>query len=780
MKQAFLLFIRQFRRRPVLHLISIGGLALGVAIFTLIMLYVKKEFNHDRDITDRNRMYRIEFGDWCVVPPAIGSYLNNRYSGIEKIGRFYFDQNADVFCNNKHYRIGCFACVDSIVPQMFNLKFIRGNSNTALSDPASVVLTSSTATMLFGDSDPIGQTIKTRRGVLVKVTGIVADPDDVHLRFDALLSVNILKQWFDPTYLDSFHASNFPTYLTLAKGVDPSVIEMSLTKDLMKNVYKDESEHNLGLHLRPLDDIYFFNTAQYETGARHGNKEVTLVLAAVGIMILFLAVINFVNMATAEALGRARETGLRKILGAPRAILLSQYIAESFFVSLFAIFFGLIIAWLLLPAFNLVAGSAILLRVPFYLVLLAPLVLCILSGLAPAIVLASFSPVQAMRGSLVRGRRAVILRTALVVFQFAISIALITGTIVIGRQFYFMQHRNMGFSGDGVLHFQIKGEIWKHKDELRNRLKQEPMIEEASFSQGVPGSMFNTETHTVNDREIAFRIMSIDPWFIKTMGMKIVDGRNFDEQYQADRNSRIILNQKAVEAIGWSNAIGQKFSKEEGGWTLKSANPEVIGVVEDFQFDKLNEPVRPLVFVWNDQSVRWVSVRYDARNERAVIERVEKIWKAWEQEFPLDYKIVGQIQQDSLQTEARLSDVFLSMAAVALVIAALGQLGMAGYVTRKRRREVAIRKVNGASEVSLLFLLYRSFARWVLVAAIVAVPMTIPLVWRWLDNFPFHVAIGWLAPLVALIITLIVSLITVTWHGVKAVTANPADVLRWE
>ncbi|HAQ65145.1 MAG TPA: hypothetical protein DCR43_04735 [Bacteroidales bacterium] len=780
MKQAFVLFIRQFRKHPVFHLISIGGLALGVGIFTLIMLYVKKEFDHDRDVTDRNRMYRLEFGDWCVVPPALGSYMTNRYSGVEKTGRFYFDQNADVFCNDKHYRIGCFACVDSVVPGMFSLKFIRGNRATALSDPASVVLTASTASMLFGDDDPIGQTIKTRRGVLVKVTAVVADPDDIHLRFDALLSIKILKQWFGSDYLDSFHASNFPTYFTLAEGTDPAATEIAMSLDLKKNIYNDDPEENIGIHLRPLNDIYFFNTAQYETGARHGNKEVTLVLAAVGVMILLLAVINFVNMATAEALGRARETGLRKILGAPRAVLLSQYIAESFFISLFAVVSGMIIAWLMLPVFNLIAGSAVQLKIPFYLMLAAPLILCFLSGLTPALVLASFSPVQAMRGALARGRRAMLLRTSLVVFQFAISIALITGTVIIGRQFYYLQHRNMGFRRDGVLHFQLKGEVWKHKDELRNRLKQEPMIEEASFSQGVPGSMFNTETHTINNREIPFRIMGIDPWFIETMGMKIVDGRNFDEQNQADRNGRIILNQAAVKAIGWSNAIGQKFSKKEGGWVLKSANPEVIGVVGDFQFDKLNEPVRPLVFVWNDQSIQWVSVRYDARNEKAVIGQVEKIWKEWEQGFPLDYKIVGQIQQESLQTEARLSDVFLAMAAMALVIAALGQLGMAGYVTRKRRRELAIRKVNGAGEASLLVLLYRGFARWVLVAAVVAVPLTIPLAWRWLDSFPFHVTVGWIAPLVALLLTLLVSMLTVTWHGVKAVTANPADVLRWE
>jgi len=240
------------------------------------------------------------------------------------------------------------------------------------------------------------------------------------------------------------------------------------------------------------------------------------------------------------------------------------------------------------------------------------------------------------------------------------------------------------------------------------------------------------------------------------------------------------MNEAAVKAIGWENPISEKFTKAEGGWALLAANPEVIGVVGDFQFDKLNEPVRPLVFVWNDRSLQWVTLRFDERNLQAVVELAGKIWKEWDPDFPFDYKLVGQIQQASLQTQARLSDVFVSLAAIALVIAALGQLGMAGYVTRKRRREIAVRKVNGAAEGGLLLLLYRSFAQWVVLATIIAVPLAISLSQRWLDTFPYHVSTGWLAPAAALIITLIVSLLTVTWHGIKAVTANPAEVLRWE
>lgn len=780
MKQPLLLFIRQFRRRPVIHLISIGGLAFGVAIFTLIMLFVKKEFDHDKDVPGADRIVRMEFGDWCVLPPAIGSYVSNRTTGVEKVCRLFYQNNLDVVTEGKHFRVEWGVCADSTFPAMFGLQFIAGNPATALADPNSIVLTRSTAQKLFGQENPIGKTITLRRNNNVTVTAVVADPDNVHLRYDAILPIRFLPKITRPDFLDSYRASNFPTYLQLAEGVDHRAVLMAITADLKKNIYPDEAEEDLGLRLRPMNDIYFFNTAQYEAGARHGNKEVTWVLLAVGVLILLLAVINFINLSTAEALGRARESGLRKILGARRHNLLGGYLAESFFISLMAIGIGLAIAWLLLPWFNTLSGAAITLAVPWYLLLVSPFVLSLLAGIAPALVLASFSPVQAMRGALVKGKRAVALRTSLVVLQFAISIALITGTVIVWRQFHYLNTKEMGFARSGVLHFPIRGEVWKHAGEIRNRFSQEAIIEEVALSQGVPGSMFNTETHTINNREIAFRIMQVDPWFIEAMGISITEGRNFDPTNEADKKQRIIINQEAARAIGWDEAVGQKFTKKEGGWALQAANPEVIGVMGDFQFDELNEPVRPLVFVCDDQNTQWVTLRYDPRNQQAVLDLAANIWKQWEPVYTFDYRFSGQMQYDSLQTQARLSDVFIALALVALLIAALGQLGMAGYVTRRRMREMAIRKVNGATEAGLLVLLYRSFGRWVVVATLIAVPLTIPLAGRWLDTFPYHVSAGWLAPVVALLITLVVSLLTVTWHGVKAVAANPAEVLRWE
>ncbi|MDD2962445.1 MAG: ABC transporter permease [Bacteroidales bacterium] len=780
MKHALFVFFRQFRRRPVIHLISIGGLAIGVAIFTLIMLYVKKEFDHDRDVPHSQRIVRMEFGDWCVLPPAIGSYLSNRTTGVEQICRLLYQNNLDVVSDRKHFRIDYGVCVDSTFPAMFGLKFLQGNPATALADPTSVILTQSTALKLFGTQNPLGKTLEMPRKVSVTVTAVVADANNIHLHYDMIMPIRYVTKSIRPDFLDNFRASNFPTYLLLAEGANPKAVEMAIAADLKKNIYHDESTDDIGLRLRPLNEIYFFNTAQYEAGARHGNLEVTWVLLAVGVLILLLAIINFINLSTAEALGRARESGLRKILGARRHNLLGGYLTESFFISLLSVMLGLTIGWLLLPWFNTLSGSSISLSIPWYLLLLSPFVLSILAGIAPALVLASFSPVQAMRGALVRGRRAATLRTALVVTQFAISIALITATVIVWRQFHYLNTKEMGFDRHGVVHFPIRGDVWKHAAEIRNRFKQEALISEVALSQGVPGSMFNTETHTINNREIPFRIMQVDPWFVDAMGIRIVSGRNFDPAVEADKKQRILINETAAKAIGWEQPLGQKFTKKEGGWALQAANPEVIGVMADFQFDGLSEPVRPLVFVFDDRNLSWATLRFDPRNQQAVLDLAANVWKEWEPVYTFDYKLAGQLQQDSMQTQARLADVFVALALVALLIAALGQLGMAGYVTRKRMREMAIRKVNGATEQGLMVLLYRSFGRWVVVAALVAVPLALPLAQRWLDSFPYHVDPGWIAPLIALAVTLVVCLLTVTWHGIKAVVANPSQVLRWE
>lgn len=786
--------VRYLVRNKGISLINIGGLSLGIALFILIMLYILNELKYDKSIEKLDAICRLEsIGEnstSAYMTSAIGVDLTEAIPEITQVVRIQGWQDIFVEIDQKKIAIPWIALADSNVFDLFSFKFVRGNPETALRTPFSIVLTESTAKTLFGDKDPVGETLKIWENRSVLITGIVRDMENFHIRFDALLSFVTLGELYGQERLYNYKTTQYFTYFELANGANIDTVTRKVDQwvhELYIRTYGDEAEEwEFAMDLRPLEEIYFARNVR-DHGIYHGNRQFVYLFVCVALFIIFIACINYINLSTAKASVRSREIGIRKVSGAGKKQLVFQFLGESFLISFLAMILGLLIVQALLPEFNrIIAGDLDFnfIRDPYILVftLTGILIITVLAGTYPAFYLSRLKPAYVLKGEKTKGRSGSLFRKILIVFQFVISIILIVATFMVYKQLVYLRSKDLGFNKKQIVTLEINNRRINEKgDVFREALLQYPQISKVSFSYTVAGKATNYETFDLEGKSQSFNVHTVDPDYIDLMGIEILEGRNFSWDRKSDSLGACIINEEAVKQLEVDNLVSKILHHDE--WYI-TAFPvkdfEIIGIVKDFHFKSLKQPIEPLIFAWNRGWANYISIKIQPDNIPQTLEFIRQEWDKITPEYPLEYSFLDEDFDRMYKSEEKLGHLFRYFAILAVFIAMLGLFGLAAYLAGQRTKEIGIRKVLGAKVSGIVFLLSREFSLLVIIASIIAWPVAWLGMNLWLKEFAYKTKIGIGLFILSTGIALVIALATVISQTLKAARTNPADSLRYE
>lgn len=794
--------LRSMGRQKVHTFINIVGLATGMAACLLIILWVRDELSFDRYHKQSDRIYRVsrewfnENGETSLnlgmVAPPFGPLLEGDFEGeIEEAVRFVQDNNPLLTIGEKKLVEEQLFFADSDIGKVFSWKMVEGDWETALTEPNSLVLTESTAKKYFGDQPALGQTINYSNIADVKVTGIVEDvPVNSHFSFNALCSFITLENFYGREELmKDFGGNNFPTYLLLEEGVNAGELESRFPAFLDKHLGLwngfPSSKYN-ALNLMPLTQIHLHSHLDSEI-EQNGDITYVYLFSAVAFLILLIACINFINLSTARSSTRAKEIGLRKVIGAFRGNLIRQFITESVLLAVFALVLAVSMVELLLPWFNNFFGKDLhidFLNDPWTLpgLLGLALVAGLAAGSYPALYLSSFEPVAILKGKLFSGGKGSFLRSTLVVVQFSISVALIAGVMMLQDQLRFMKNKPLGFNRENLVMLPSNDDIYNRFESLKSQWLSQPGITDVTLASRVPsGRLLDSQgaTAEINGemKTVDFRIadVHVSHDYLSTLEVKMAAGRDFDSRLASDSLQSFILNESAVKAIGWESAetaIGKKMDYGD-------RTGVVVGVTEDFHFENLRQSIAPVIFMITDGRAGNVVFRIQEGTRAQAIDYLEKQWAFLREGFPFTYQYVDESFNSQYETEDRLGKVIGYFSLLAIVIAALGLFGLALFTTSQRSKEIGIRKVLGASAGQIIVMLTGKFSQ--LVVAGIVVGGTIAYVLGktvWLKNFAYQGEIRWGTFVLAGLAALLIAWVTVAWQSYQAATANPVDAIR--
>jgi putative ABC transport system permease protein len=783
LKNYTIIALRNLVRQKLYSIINILGLAVGISLFCLIMLYVADQYSFDRFNENYNRIYRLETGDWALTSPSAGDHVYRNIPGVLAFSRVdvMLGRQNHVRIDDKLIRMEKLIFADTMFFDIFTFDFIHGDPNAAMGSLHNIILTESTAKSLFGTDDVVGKTLRYDDRILLAVTGVIRDPKNFHLPFNAVAPILLLPQYFKQSdYLQLLSDWNFNTYLLLPREHDIPAMEKEIT-NLFRDLYKDFgriSAADLDFLLRPLGEIYFAHTIKHEAGVIHANRQHVNLFALVAVFILLLACINFVNLATARASSRAREVGLRKVLGGHRSQLIAQFLSESVMTVFIAFLVALLFIELLLPWFNNLAQTSISLHTIFtpYTILLTItgiIFLGITAGFYPAMYLTSFQPATVIKGELTRGTKGAMSRKILTLFQFTISIALIAGTLIVYEQLNYMKNKSLGFDKDHIVWFGLNRHTYDKKDVLRERLLSYPDILKISAVNQPPGRITWQESELIEGTAKQYTFMLADPEYIEMMGIELLAGRNFNRNYATDEKQTYILNEEALRFFGWrqphEEIIGREFR-----------NGRIIGIVRDHHFNSLQQPIAPLVYTWHESWTWVMMVKISGSNIARTLGNIQVEFSSLTAGQPFKYTFLDESFDRLYHKEEQFGKVFSSFSVLAVFIACLGLFGMVSYATLQRKREIGIRKVFGATEHKVMGLLLRNFVNWVLLANLIAWPMAWYASERWLSSFPYRINQSVWVYLLAASIALFIAIVTVSTQAMKAARANPVDSLKYE
>jgi putative ABC transport system permease protein len=800
LKNYFKIALRNLRRNRVFSLINILGLSTGLAACLLIAAYVQEETHYDRFATRAKDIYRVDLGvisgaraDYPMVDVAVGPGIAAALPGVEASTRLTRVGDNFVRYGTRQFKEQKFAIVDSNFFEVFTLPFPEGDVHTALTRPNSLVITRALADKYFGTGSALGKTLELQSYGSCTVTGVIDKiPDNAHFHFDAFLSFSTVK-------IREYTWSNvgYYTYLLLRPQTDPKKLEARFP-ELVAKYAVPEIARDMGVPLAeakkavntfvfsllPLTDIHLHSDTKYELEA-NGSSRYVLIFSALAVFILLLACANFTNLSTASAAGRGKEVGIRKVMGSLKKQLIAQFITESILLTGFSMVLAFVQVLLLLPYFNLVSGKHIVfwsfLGFP---ALTAASVLTLIVGAAagiyPAFFLSSFNTIRVLKGSIEGGRKS-LLRSSLVVFQFAVSISLIVATLVVYRQLHFMQDRRLGYDKDQVLFIQDANLLGSNQEAFRQQLLQDKRVTDASISWSVPGtgSMNGTEVYPKQDgpgngREIHANIYQIDDHYVPTLGLQLVKGRNFSPDFPTD-SSGVLINETAVEDLGWGHTdpIG-KIIVRSGLREYK-----VVGVVRDFHYLSVKEKIAPLMLLLGNNK-GGIVVKINSADAADFLRDTRQRWAAFSPAGPFSYFFLDDRFANLYISEQHTGRLFTAFTIIAIVIAGLGLFGLAAYMVERRTREIGIRKVLGASVSSVLILVSKEFLLLIGLAFLIAAPFAWWGMSQWLQEFAYRAPIRWWIFPLAGTAAFAVAVLTISFQAAKAATANPVDSLRSE
>lgn len=806
-KNYFTIGWRNLENHKMYSAINIGGFALGVSACMLLAIYIKGELSYDSYYEAKDRTYRVirttdlngvERG--VYFPHPLAQALKENFAEIENVGHYsdvtQFGSGSGEIrrtdrLDNMHE--DGLVYMNQGMLEILDVPFVYGNPSRALTEPYSIVITRTKAEKYFGNEDPVGKSliINNEPSRTYTIGGVIEDfPPQSHLKFDFMMT--LVHRGFWEGELDSWCCSNYNDYILVRPGTDipllekkiSSIIDTHMIADAIKN--GNDKDHinwlkNMKLELQPIDEIYL-NRDNIHDNVNHGDVRFIWLFGSIAVFIMFLACINFINLSTARAMSRAKEVGIRKVVGSMRSGLIQQFLAESFLFSFIAIIIGAGLTALLIPAFNTVVGRS--LSFPWAEPLLIPiilggsLVIGVVAGLYPSFYLSAFLPATVLKGSATAGSSKTALRSTLVVFQFTISTVLIIGTIITSRQMDYLLNTKLGFDKDRVLVLEGTKTLFEQAIPLKKELTQLADVEAVSISGYLPvhGSTRNGGSHWTIDQsghkiEAGSQQWSVDHDYVKTMGLKIVDGRDFSEKLASD-SSAIIINRSLARALQLEMPVGKIIHNYYGRFTI-------VGVVDDFHFESLKQTIEPLsLMLRKNRSTIAVRVRSD--DMASAIASITGVWKKFSPHQPIRVNFLNDQYARAYDDVKRFGMVVTIFATLAIVVASLGLFGLSAFLIQQRSKEISIRLVLGASLTNILRLLTQNFLVLVLISVVIAAPMAWYLMDVWLSEYAYKIPITPDAFVLTALTTLGVAIVTVSYQSIKASLTNPAVNLKSE
>jgi putative ABC transport system permease protein len=784
--------LRKIKRQKAYSFINIGGLVVGFTCSFLIVVFVQHELRYDRFNTKAQDIYRILNSDSqspdilsALSPSGWAPLLANDFSAIKKTVRFFTNLGrANLKYGSESRTVQDFIFADGSVFDVFDFPFQAGYPSQALRSPNTIVLTAQAAASWFDQENPIDKMIIFLRGtqkIPLRITGIIDNiPSTSHLKFDYIVSFSTIREFMGKDALSNFNVYNYYTYILLEESVEKEQIEEDFPQFLTKNFDEDTTE-NLSLHLQPLSNIHLNNTIRWNI-AGTGNPQYLYVFSGVALFVLLIACFNFINLSTARAQMRAREIGVRKVIGAHRRQLISQLFGESILTCLVATFFALILLKFFVHKFGILVGQDLSINLfthPDVLLLLFGIGLAAgaAAGIYPALVLSAFNPTTVLKGIATKGKQGILLRKGLIVTQFALSILLLVSIIVVHNQIEHMKNVPLGFDKEQVVILPITGTVKSHFDAFRDRLISHSEVRNVTLST-LPGRIRTRSGYNWPGKEgeesAGFYCMFADPYTLETLRIELIDGRNFSDRIATDEKNAFILNEAAVKQIGWDNAIGQPFRVWDGEMG------QVIGVIKDFHFKSLHQTIEPLVIDYKTDWSWSTAVRFSTTAITSTIQIMEVVWREFEPDIPFSYTFLDKDFDRHYRLEERLGHLLGVFTFLAMFIACLGLLGLAAFSIQMRLKEIGIRKVLGASVPEILRLFSMEFLKLILFSFILAVPLGFWLMHSWLQNFAYRISVGFMPFLISGLVILLTALLTVCSQITRAALSNPADIMRHE
>jgi putative ABC transport system permease protein len=801
---------RNLLKSKTFSLINLFGLATGLAAFLLIVLYVWDELRFDRFHARARDIYRvhadIRFGgsDLSVATTAdpMGAALKQDYPQVQQFTRIYASNGAMLIRKDASFiSEPNIAHVDSTFFDVFSFQKVAGDLHTALTQPNTAVLTASAARKYFGTTEVVGRSLELRRdqAPLYRVTAVIEDmPRNSHFRYDVLLSMQTAEYTFG-----QYLSHNFHTYLLLQPDADPGSLEARFPEYIDKYVLPqakqfmdiksmadfEKSGNKLNYSLMSLTDIHLSSGRFPELGV-NGRREYVWIFSAVAIFILLLACINFMNLSTARSAGRAKEVGIRKVMGTRKSSLVTQFISESVLMVCLSMLLALGIVFLAMPWFNDLAAKELSLRdllhpalIPFIVIL--PLLTGLMAGLYPAFFLSRFQPIRVLKGHTGRGFRKSSLRSALVVFQFATSIVLIVGTMVVYRQLGYIQTTSLGYDKEQLLYVETAGELRGQGQVFKQEVLKIPGVKAGALSNYLPVQPSSRSDNTfskdaVMDARNSFnqQIWRVDEDYLPVMGMAMAKGRWFSRDFRGDSLS-LVINESSAALLNWDDPIGKKLYTYDNGPENEAVVYTIIGVVKNFHFESLRDKVGPLAMRLGADNSGGI-FRVKPQQLSSLLAQVEAVWKKMAPGMPFSYRFVDESFDAMYRAEQRVAKLGLSFAILAILIACLGLFGLVTYMAEQRTREIGVRKVLGASVSSIVGMMGKDFVRLILVAAAIAFPLAWYAMNRWLQDYAFRVQLSWWVFGVAGLVTLLIAFSTISLQALRAARRNPINALRAE
>lgn len=790
---------RNVFRQKLYAAINIFGLAMGLAICLLILLFVKDELSYDQYHARAGDIHRIVtqwgYGTDREIETPINSYrlapaLETDFPELEAVVRFS-PYGGLITYDNQDYQEDQLFLVDEDVFEVFDFAWKTGDRATALKEPFTVAISASTAEKYFGGDNPIGKVLRWNEENELRVTGVFEDfgPNN-HMMVDLFVSMATGKQVYNQLVLNNWGEGSQYTYLLLPAGTDPETISSRFPGFIEKNMGEGRSE-GINMYLQPLTDIHLHSNLAGEIRANSDIRYI-YISSAIALFIILIACINYMNLSTARSIKRAKEIGVRKTLGAPRLALVKQFLSESTLIALLAFCLAIGLVWLFLPAFNAFVDKGLSInpiRIPnLYLAFLGiTLLIGLLAGSYPALYLSGFEAVGVFQEKVKKGTFSAVLRKGLVVFQFCISTVLIVGTLVIFHQWDFLRNKDLGYNKENLLLVPIPS--LQQYESLKTQLEQNPdIISVTASNKRLTNRLssnlgFKAENYEPSPQDrTSIKIVTVDEDFMKTIEANFMAGRDFSEAYGSDDTEAFILNEAAVRMIGWTDEpIGKWFETSEfndGTWVTRTG--KIVGVVEDFNMESLYNKVEPVVYYISKSWLNWMTLRISGSRTPATIDFVKDKWVQYGSEEAFDYTFLDDRIDQLYEGEERYFKLFVAFTILAIFIASLGIFGLSAFTAEQRRKEIGVRKVFGASVGHLVVLLSKEFTWLVLIGFALAVPIAYYMMSIWLADFIYRIDIGPMPFLVAGFLAMAIAWLTVSYQSIRAAVENPINTLHYE